>query len=66
MKNIKYYKWHNATSHDTNECKVFRQHIQSAIEQGRLKFEAPKKSIKIDGHPFPTNMVVVGGKRNAL
>ena len=25
LKNIKYCKWHNATSHDTNECKVFRQ-----------------------------------------
>ena len=24
LKNMKYYKWHNATSHDTNECKVFR------------------------------------------
>ena len=22
--------------------------------------------MKIDGHPFPTNMVDVGGKRNAL
>ena len=43
LKNIKYCKWHNATSHDTNECKVFRSHdtneckvfrqqIQSAIE----------------------------------
>ena len=31
-KNMKYCKWHNATSHDTNECKVFRQQIQSAIE----------------------------------
>ena len=66
LKNIKYFKWHNATSHDTNECKVFRQQIQSAIEQGRLKFEAPKKPMKIDGHPFPANMVDVGGKRNAL
>jgi len=66
LKNIKYYKWHNATSHDTNECKVFRQQIQSAIEQGRLKFETPKKPMKIGGHPFPTNMVDVGGKRNAL
>ena len=36
LKNMKYCKWHNATSHDTNECKVFRQQIQSAIEQGRL------------------------------
>jgi len=25
LKNIKYYKWHNAMSHDMNECKVFRQ-----------------------------------------
>ena len=66
MKNIKYYKWHNATSHDTNECKVFRQQIQSAIEQGRLKFETPKKPMKIDGHTFHANMVDVGGKRNAL
>ena len=45
---------------------MFRQQIQSAIEQGRLKFETPKKPMKIDGHPFPANMVDVGGKRNAL
>ena len=25
LKNMKYCKWHNATSHDTNECKVFCQ-----------------------------------------
>ena len=36
------------------------------IEQGRLKFETPKKPMKIDGHPFPANMVDVGGKRNTL
>ena len=30
-----------------------------AFEQGRLKFEAPKKMMKIDGHPFTTNMVDV-------
>ena len=59
LKNMKYCKWHNATSHDTNECKVFRQQIQMAFEQGRLKFEAPKKTMKIDGHPFAINMVDV-------
>ena len=47
------------TSHDTNECKIFRQQIQMAFEQGRLKFEAPKKTMKINGHPFATNMVDV-------
>ena len=25
LKNMKYFKWHNATSHDTSECKVFCQ-----------------------------------------
>jgi len=61
LKNIKYCKWHNATSHDINECKVFRQQIQ-----GRLKFETPKKPMKIDGYPFPANTVDVGKKGNTL
>ncbi|OQU79024.1 hypothetical protein SORBI_3008G088836 [Sorghum bicolor] len=30
LKKIKYCKWHNATSHSTNEYKVFRQQLQSA------------------------------------
>src|SRR5687767_5079925 len=65
LKKIKYCKWHNATSHDTNECKVFHQQIQSDIEQGRLKFEVPMKpvrSMEIDQHPFLTNMVEVADK----
>ena len=45
---------------------MFRRQIQSAIEQGRLKFETPKKLMKIDGHLFPANMVDVGKKGNAL
>jgi hypothetical protein len=62
---MKYCKWHKATSHDTNDCKIFRQQIQSAIEQGRLKFETPtkaEKSMKIDQHPFPTNTIEVSRK----
>ena len=46
-------------SHDTNECKVFRLQIQLAFEQGKLKFEAPKRTMKIDQHPFAINMVDV-------
>ena len=30
-----------------------------AFEKGRLKFEVPKKTMKIDGHPLATNMVDV-------
>jgi hypothetical protein len=38
LKKMLYCKWHNATSHSTNECKVFRQQLQLAIESGRIKF----------------------------
>jgi hypothetical protein len=65
LKNCKYCKWHNAVSHDTNECKAFRQQIQSAIKQGRIKFENPMKPMEIDGHPFPTiNMVKISDPSN--
>jgi hypothetical protein len=42
-----------------------RQQIQSAIEQGRFKFETPTKAekpTKIDQNPFPTNIVEVSSK----
>jgi hypothetical protein len=67
LKRMKYCKWHNATSHDTNDCKIFRQQIQSA-KQGRLKFETPtkaKKTMKIDQHRFPTNTVEVSSKETS-
>jgi hypothetical protein len=64
LKNMKYCKWHNATSHDTNECKVFRLQIQLAFEQGKLKFETPKRTMKIDQHLFATNMVDVTKDKN--
>ena len=68
LKRMKYCKWHNATSHDTNECKVFRQQLQSAIESGRIKFDNSKtqKPMKIDQHPFPTNMLDAKGKAKVL
>jgi hypothetical protein len=49
-------------SHNTNKCKTFHQQIQSAIEQGRIKFENPTKLMKIDGHLFPANMVEVSSQ----
>jgi len=68
LKNMKYCKWHNATSHSTNECKVFRQQLQSAIESGTIKFDNSKaqKPMKIDQHPFPTNMLDAKGKTKFL
>ena len=70
LKNKKFCKFYNATSHSTNECRIFRQHIQRAIQQGRLKFDTPRK-MKVDDNPFPgdQNMVDAGlfkGKTKVL
>ena len=48
----------------------FRQHIQRAIQQGRLKFDTPQK-IKVDDNPFlgDQNMVdprLIKGKTKVL
>jgi len=68
LKKIKYCKWHNATSHSTNVCKVFRQKLQLAIESGRIMFDNSKaqKPMKIDQHPFPTNMLDAKEKTKVL
>ena len=52
LKNKKFYKFHNATSHSTNECRIFWEHIQRAIQQGKLKFDTPR-NMKVDDNPFP-------------
>ncbi|KAK1647730.1 hypothetical protein QYE76_065535 [Lolium multiflorum] len=51
-----YCKWHNTFTHTTNDCRVWRQQIQVAIENGRLIFN--QYAMKVDTHPFPAvNMV---------
>ena len=62
--------FYNATSYFTNECRIFRQHIQRAIQQGRLKFDTPRK-MKVDDNPFlgDQNMVdarLIKGKTKVL
>jgi hypothetical protein len=51
-----YCKWHNSFSHATNDCNVFRRQIQSAINEGRLKFQE-------DTEPFPMNVIDFEGKK---
>nr|ABA96737.1 retrotransposon protein, putative, unclassified [Oryza sativa Japonica Group] len=58
----RYCKWHNSGSHSTNGCKVFRQQVQAAIEGGKIKFDDSKKPMKVDGNPFPVNMVHTSGR----
>ncbi|XP_066168758.1 intracellular protein transport protein USO1-like [Oryza sativa Japonica Group] len=42
--------------------KVFRQQIQAAIEGGKIKFDDSKRPMKVDGNPFPVNMVHSAGR----
>jgi hypothetical protein len=59
LKRHAYCKWHNSFSHATNDCNVFRRQIQSAINEGRLKFQ----EMQVDTEPFPMNMIDFEGKR---
>jgi hypothetical protein len=58
LKKRAYCKWHNSYSHATNDCNVFHRQVQSAINEGQLKFaEIPQ--MKLDKDSFPVNMNVV-------
>jgi hypothetical protein len=46
-----YCKLHNSFSHVINDCNVFRQQVQSAINEGRLNFH----EMQLDKAPFPIN-----------
>ncbi|KAM1850919.1 hypothetical protein ACFX13_015040 [Malus domestica] len=50
-----YCKYHNSSKHTTNNYVVFRDNIQSWIDNGKLKF--PEKKMSIDTDPFPTTTV---------
>jgi hypothetical protein len=39
LKGRVYCKWHSSFLHNTNDCVVFRRQIQSAINEGRLRFK---------------------------
>jgi hypothetical protein len=38
LKRHPYCKWHNSFSHATNDCNIFRQQIQSTINEGPVGF----------------------------
>jgi hypothetical protein len=56
LKRRTFCKWHNSFSHATNDCNVFRRQIQSAINEGRWKFQEDTK-------PFPMNVIDFNGKK---
>jgi hypothetical protein len=53
VKGKRYCGFHDRNSH-SNDCVVFRMRIQKAIQEGHLKFD---NKMKLDGNPFPQNMV---------
>jgi hypothetical protein len=55
VKEKRYCGFHDRKSHSINDCRVFRMRIQKAIQEGHLKFD---NKMKLDGHPFPQNMIV--------
>ena len=46
-------KYHNFLGHKTSQCFLFRDLVQNAIQEGRLKFgEKSKNQMKIDADPL--------------
>src|SRR5512140_2553331 len=62
LKRRAYCKWHDSHSHSTNDCNVFRRQVQSAMDEGRLKFTDGSK-MKLDHDPFPVNTINFNDKR---
>nr|AAM74403.1 Putative retroelement [Oryza sativa Japonica Group] len=62
LKHRAYCKWHDSHSHSTNDCNVFRRQVQSAIDEGRLKFIDGSK-MKLDHDPFPVNAINFNDKK---
>jgi hypothetical protein len=54
-----YCKCHNSFSHVTNDCNVFRRQIQSAINEGRFKFQEMQEDTEL----FPMNVIDFEGKK---
>jgi len=42
LKKKRYCKYHNSNTHNTNDCKVFRDIIQQAINKGKIGLEKAK------------------------
>jgi hypothetical protein len=54
LEDQKYCKWHNSFNHNTSDCNIFCQFIQSAIDTGRLRFAQTREhdqlsTISFDG-----------------
>ncbi|XP_059627594.1 uncharacterized protein LOC132270431 [Cornus florida] len=53
MAEKEYCKFHNLWKHCTNNCVIFRNIVQKAIEDGHFKFPEKSEVMGVDGNPFP-------------
>jgi hypothetical protein len=60
LKGCVHCKWHGSFLDNTNDCVVFRQQIQSAINEGRLRFQ---KEVRIDRPPAPATTLEPTSKK---
>jgi hypothetical protein len=54
VKEKRYCGFHDRNSHSINDYRIFRMRIQKAIQEDHLQFD---NKMKLDGHPFPQNMI---------
>ena len=52
LKGQKFCKFYQIRGHITNICVRFRDLIQKAVKEGRLKFEEKEVTMKVDTNPF--------------
>jgi hypothetical protein len=55
-----YCKWHGSFLHNTNDCVIFHRQTQSAINEGRLRFQ---REVRIDRPPVPATTLVPTSKK---
>ena len=55
IENRKFCKYHQIIGHYTNNCVCFRDLIQNAIREGRLKFEEKQSTMTVNFNPFEMN-----------
>jgi hypothetical protein len=65
----KYCKWHNSFDHNTRDCNIFHQFIQSAINTGRLKFcqiqeDNQLSTIGFDGKGSLNRLALAGSSKD--
>ena len=58
IKGKKYCKWHYSWNHTTNNCTIFKNSIQKALEEGRVKL-AKKGDMTVDNNPFSLSINIV-------